>query len=67
MINKSISFEKAIYAYKCYYQDKYNMSDVEYPDIVSSYNDSKGGWFLRGYRQTKLAHVNKAGYVKLNY
>ena len=39
-MNKEISFERAIYAYKCYYQDKYNMSDVEYPDVASSYNDS---------------------------
>ncbi len=66
-MNKEISFEQAIYAYKCYYQDKYNMSDVEYPDVASSYNDSKGGWFLRGSRQSRLAHVNKSGHVKLNY
>ena len=66
-MNKEISFEQAIYAYKHHYQDKYNMSDVEYPDVASSYNDSKGGWFLRGSRQSRLAHVNKSGHVKLNY
>ena len=65
--NKPISFEQALYAYKCYYQDIYNMSDVEMPDIVSSYVDAKGGWFLRSNRAEKLAHVLKSGYVKLNY
>jgi hypothetical protein len=45
----------------------YNMSDVEMPDIVSSYVDAKGGWFLRTHNDEKLAHVLKSGYVKLNY
>jgi hypothetical protein len=48
--NKPISFEQALYAYKCHYQDMYNMSNVEMPDIVSSYVDAKGGWFLRTHR-----------------
>ena len=65
--NKPISFEKALYAYKCHYQDMYNMSNVEMPDIVSSYVDAKGGWFLRTYNDEKLAHVLRSGYVKLNY
>ena len=65
--NKPISFEQALYAYKCHYQDMYNMSDVEMPDIVSSYVDAKGGWFLRTHNDEKLAHVLKSGYVKLNY
>jgi hypothetical protein len=65
--NKPISFEQALYAYKCHYQDMYNMSNVEMPDIVSSYVDAKGGWFLRSNRAEKLAHVLKSGYVKLNY
>jgi hypothetical protein len=43
------------------------MSDVEYPDILSSYNDKNGGWFLRSKRQERLAHVLKSGHVKLNY
>jgi len=65
--NKPISFEQALYAYKCHYQDLYNMSNVEMPDIVSSYVDAKGGWFLRTHNDEKLAHVLKSGYVKLNY
>jgi len=65
--NKPISFEQALYAYKCHYQDMYNMSNVEMPDIVSSYVDAKGGWFLRTHNDEKLAHVLKSGYVKLNY
>ena len=65
--NKPISFEQALYAYKCHYQDIYNMSNVEMPDIVSSYVDAKGGWFLRTHNDEKLAHVLKSGYVKLNY
>lgn len=65
--NKPISFEKALYAYKCHYQDMYNMSNVEMPDIVSSYVDAKGGWFLRTHNDEKLAHVLRSGYVKLNY
>jgi hypothetical protein len=62
-----ISFEQAQHAYKCYYYDIYQMSDVEYPDILSSYNDKNGGWFLRSKRQERLAHVLKSGHVKLNY
>jgi hypothetical protein len=60
-----ISFEQAQHAYKCYYYDIYQMSDVEYPDILSSYNDKNGGWFLRSKRQERLAHVLKSGHVKL--
>jgi len=65
--NKPISFEQALYAYKCHYQDIYNMSNVEMPDIVSSYVDAKGGWFLRTHNGENFAHVLNSGYVKLNY
>ena len=62
-----ISFEQAQHAYKCHYYVIYQMGDVEYQVILSSYNDKNGVWFLRSDRQERLAHVLKSGHVKLNY
>jgi hypothetical protein len=63
---RSISFEKAKYLYRCLYYDKYHMTNVAEPEVEWSYQDAKGGWYLRDYDSNKLAHVLKSGYVKLN-
>ncbi len=43
------------------------MGNVEEPDIIESFLDSKEGWLLRAFDGSHLAHVNKHGYVKLNH
>lgn len=63
---RSIPFEKAKYLYRSLYYDRYCMTNVAEPEVEWSYQDAKGGWYLRDHDRNKLAHVLKSGYVKLN-